>query len=442
MSIAPFLPGLPQPASSDGGLGAGSGSGSGGAGGVGSGVGAGSGCGGTAAGPAGREGEPAFGDALLAAFAGGQAVVPPPTVDPGLTPVDLGFAPVDLGVAPVDLGAAAVESGVAAVESGAAPATALLPTELSGRRTTSEAAAAGTPLPALVAPAAPAGDASAISTTSHPGSTGPEAASLAPRGPGPATSRTDGPDAPSPATGSMTASADSTAANPNSTAATDNSTGATANSNAANPNSTVANPKSTVERAVVQQVFPEVTRMSQVASTGGNGTHRITLTLQPELLGEVRVTLVVRDGSVQVRLAGGAGASADESAALHRALASGAPELQRLLERTGAEARVSVRDPFGAALSTTTAATATSTSTPAPATTTGGQPGLQAGPDSGAGAQSGPDARSRQDGQSPQEHTREHPREQGRQHEQRRASYDVAPLAPRPTVAGRLDRTV
>ncbi|HWJ66557.1 MAG TPA: flagellar hook-length control protein FliK [Nocardioides sp.] len=416
MSIAPFLPGLPQPASPDGGLGVGSGPG---------GAGAGSGGGGTAAGAAGREGEPAFGDALLAALAGGQGVVPPPTVELGFAPVDLGFAAVDSAVAAVDLGFAAVESAVAAVDLGFAAGTA--PSEVAppGRRTTNDAAAARTPLPA---PTAAAGDASAISTTAHPGSAHLEAAFVTPREPGPATSRTDGPDALSPATGSMTASADSTAANPNSTA---------------------ANPKSTVERAVVQQVFPEVTRMSQVASTGGNGTHRITLTLQPELLGEVRVTLVVRDGSVQVRLAGGAGASADESAALHRALASGAPELQRLLERTGAEARVSVRDPFGGALSTTTAATAatatataTSTSTPAPATTTGGQPGLQAGPDSGAGAQSGPDARYRQDGQSPQEHTREHPREQGRQHEQRRASYDVTPLAPRPTVAGRLDRTV
>nr|WP_281367349.1 flagellar hook-length control protein FliK [Nocardioides kongjuensis] len=79
------------------------------------------------------------------------------------------------------------------------------------------------------------------------------------------------------------------------------------------------------------------------------GTHRITLTLQPEQLGEVRVTLVVKDGAVQVRLAGNANDLAG-SAAVHRALSTGAPELQRLLERSGAtEARVLVRDPFSPA---------------------------------------------------------------------------------------------
>ncbi|GAA3531183.1 flagellar hook-length control protein FliK [Nocardioides daeguensis] len=102
----------------------------------------------------------------------------------------------------------------------------------------------------------------------------------------------------------------------------------------------------TVERAVVQQVFPEVTRLVTSTPTDRPGTHRITLTLQPEQLGEVRVTLVVKDGAVQVRLAGNANDLAG-SAAVHRALSSGVLELQRLLERAGAtEARVLVRDPF------------------------------------------------------------------------------------------------
>jgi hypothetical protein len=62
--------------------------------------------------------------------------------------------------------------------------------------------------------------------------------------------------------------------------------------------------------------------------------------LQPEALGEVRVTLTVRDGAVQVQLTGG-----DDAA---RALAEGAPELRRVLEMAGAtEARVVVRDLAG-----------------------------------------------------------------------------------------------
>jgi flagellar hook-length control protein FliK len=84
---------------------------------------------------------------------------------------------------------------------------------------------------------------------------------------------------------------------------------------------------------VTRQVFPEVTRL---VSTG-NGTHRVTLTLQPEQLGEVRVTLTVRDGEVLVRMAAG-----DEA---QRALLEGAPELRRVLELTGAtDTRIVVRD--------------------------------------------------------------------------------------------------
>ncbi|WP_162261008.1 flagellar hook-length control protein FliK, partial [Nocardioides sp. Root79] len=184
-----------------------------------------------------------------------------------------------------------------------------------------------------------------------------------------------------------------------------------------------------VGKAVVQQVFPEVTRL---ASTAGNGTHRITLTLQPEQLGEVRVTLVVRDGSVHVRLAGGAGVDGVDGAAVHRALAGGAPELQRLLERTGAEARVSVRDPFAAALPTVTGP-ASSTAPQPVLPTASGQPGFQTGPD----AQSRSDPQARHDGQS----AREQPaRDQPRQHQPRPSAYPVDHV-PVPAT-GRLDRTV
>ncbi|WP_183098672.1 flagellar hook-length control protein FliK, partial [Nocardioides pelophilus] len=84
--------------------------------------------------------------------------------------------------------------------------------------------------------------------------------------------------------------------------------------------------------AVVHQVFPEITRLS----LAGNGTHRLTVTLQPEHLGEVRVTLVVRDGAVRVSI------GSDHAT---EALIQGAPELRRLLEQAGAtDARVVIRD--------------------------------------------------------------------------------------------------
>lgn len=123
--------------------------------------------------------------------------------------------------------------------------------------------------------------------------------------------------------------------NPHSAVTSTDSIVTNPNSAVTNTDSAVTNPKS-VERAVVAQVFPEVTRLA----SSGNGTHRITLTLQPAQLGEVRVTLVVRDGTVRVRMSGEAG-----DGAVRQALASGAPELQRMLERAGAtEARVLVRD--------------------------------------------------------------------------------------------------
>jgi hypothetical protein len=96
---------------------------------------------------------------------------------------------------------------------------------------------------------------------------------------------------------------------------------------------------------VTRQVFPEVTSLV----TRGDGTHRITLSLKPEALGEVRVVMTVRDGVVHVRLAAGHDAQ--------RALLAGSPELTRLLEAAGAsESRVVVRD-LGATSSTPGAGT-------------------------------------------------------------------------------------
>jgi flagellar hook-length control protein FliK len=101
---------------------------------------------------------------------------------------------------------------------------------------------------------------------------------------------------------------------------------------------------------VPEQVFASLGRLV----TRGDGTHRLTIKLQPEALGEVRVVLTVRDGDVTVRLAG--------SDTAHRALLQGAGDLQRLLESVGARsAQVVVGDP------------------------TGGQPGQQPAHGSGAG---------------------------------------------------------
>lgn len=94
---------------------------------------------------------------------------------------------------------------------------------------------------------------------------------------------------------------------------------------------------------VTEQVFPEVVR---VAGAEG-GPQRVTVKLNPEALGEVRVVLTHRRGELEVSLAGGKEAQ--------RALTEGAPELRRLLEAVGrGESRIVIRDlPTG----TTTAPT-------------------------------------------------------------------------------------
>lgn len=92
------------------------------------------------------------------------------------------------------------------------------------------------------------------------------------------------------------------------------------------PAAPVATPAPSAAAAVTGQVFPEVARLV----SRGDGTHRITLKINPEALGEVRVVLTVRNGDVTVRLAG--------SEIAQRALQAGAPELHRLLEQVGAGA--------------------------------------------------------------------------------------------------------
>ncbi len=102
---------------------------------------------------------------------------------------------------------------------------------------------------------------------------------------------------------------------------------------ATTPSTAGTSPTHTPAAVVRAQVFGEVTSLV----SRGPGTHRITLTLHPETLGEVRVVMTVRDGAVHVRLAAGAEA--------HQALLDGSGELGHLLERAGAtESRVVVRE--------------------------------------------------------------------------------------------------
>ena len=74
---------------------------------------------------------------------------------------------------------------------------------------------------------------------------------------------------------------------------------------------------------VAHQVFDQIGHLA----TSGNGTHRVTLRLDPGTLGEVKVHLTVREGRVRVRLTGG-----DEARVF---LTQGAPDLQRLLKSAG-----------------------------------------------------------------------------------------------------------
>ena len=99
------------------------------------------------------------------------------------------------------------------------------------------------------------------------------------------------------------------------------------------PSGTGASTAATAPAPVAQQVLPDVSRLVQ----RGDGTHRLTLTLTPEALGDVRITLTVRQGEVSVSFAAG-----DQA---RRALIESTPELRRLLELGGATAsRITVGD--------------------------------------------------------------------------------------------------
>ncbi len=98
---------------------------------------------------------------------------------------------------------------------------------------------------------------------------------------------------------------------------------------------TTSTGSTTTTTTVLQQVYPEI---AKVATT--NGTHRIVVTLHPENLGEVRVTVVVRNGQVRVDM------STDPAVGHARdALIDGTSDLRRLPESSGTQqATVTVRD--------------------------------------------------------------------------------------------------
>ncbi|MFW6867092.1 flagellar hook-length control protein FliK [Nocardioides sp. CPCC 206347] len=331
MSIAPFLPGLLAPAPVE----------------VGTTTGTPSGQPGDA--QPGAEGEVAFMDALAAALAVqapatpvavapaapaapaapvADASAPPEPVVPATPIAELGFVTPELGFVTPELGFVTAELGFVTPELGFVTAELGFVTPDLGFVTPGPDVPTPSPTHPLPGHAAYPGPSTGTSATNVPHAPEQAAPEVPVRTTAPVDVPADLPKAPVAPLELSTLTPDSTATNTDSMVTNPNS-GVT------NPNSAVTNPKS-VERAVVAQVFPEVTRLA----SSGNGTHRITLTLQPAQLGEVRVTLVVRDGAVRVRMSGEAG-----DGAVRQALATGAPELQRMLERAGAtEARVLVRD--------------------------------------------------------------------------------------------------
>lgn len=84
---------------------------------------------------------------------------------------------------------------------------------------------------------------------------------------------------------------------------------------------------------VTTQVVDRITSL-----VSANGTHRITLDLNPDDLGQVRVVMTVRDGAVHVRLAAG---ERDTRAAL----VEGSDELKSLLGLAGAtDTKITIRE--------------------------------------------------------------------------------------------------
>jgi flagellar hook-length control protein FliK len=146
------------------------------------------------------------------------------------------------------------------------------------------------------------------------------------------------------------------------------------------PSATAAVPE---PATVTRQVFPEVVRVAQSTT----GTQRVTVRLQPEALGEVRVVLTSHRGELRVSF------SAEGQA--RQAILEGAPELRRLLEAAGTgEARIVVRDLPG--LATGSPSSSQHTGQPGPGVrqdAPGHQPGYQLGNQTGnqTGSQPGGD---------------------------------------------------
>lgn len=148
-----------------------------------------------------------------------------------------------------------------------------------------------------------------------------------------ATSGQATPSTPAPTDGALTTDSAAAGIDPLSAAAAST----TAVSGAASATASTAVPSNDGAQqttAVLRQVFPDVTRVSTTP-----GTHRLAITLHPDDLGEVRVTVAVRGDSVRVNVA-----TDPTSGVARTALEHGAPELRRLLEATGASARVDFRD--------------------------------------------------------------------------------------------------
>lgn len=162
-----------------------------------------------------------------------------------------------------------------------------------------------------------------------------------------------------PATGASTGTTSSPGSSP---ASTPTSTATFPVGAASAPTASMPAPTSTATNAVAHQVFPEVVRLT----TSSDGPQRVTIRLNPESLGEVRVVLTQRQGGLEVSLSAGTEA--------RRALAEGTPELQRLLDAVGrSDARIVVRDGTGLPVASSM-----------PSSGTSGQAGAQ---QSGAGAQ-------------------------------------------------------
>lgn len=270
-------------------------------------------------------------DALLLAALAGAAVLPT-TPQTAATPADAGTAP-DPSVGPTEVASPAAAATSATTDvvpgAGAAPLNAAAP-----GTTPAPGEAAGPALepgdtagiPGIDGAAEPSGEGDLPGGTADDRSSGQSGAPSAPSGSGTA-----------PATNASAPSTATPAADAGALAGPQPATAATGARPAVEPPA-----PTTPTTTVLRQVFPEITRVA----AGPPGTHRIALTLNPESLGEVRVTVMVRAGEVQVSL----GATTD---AAQRALLEGSPELHRLLDRLGVESRVVVRDAAGPTQSST-----------------------------------------------------------------------------------------